>query len=342
VPTLLTDDQYRGRVTQIWGDKIWPTEPYTHSKARIGFQCACGHTWRPVSESIIRLRKDGSGKGCPQCGIKKCAESRRLSTDEYRDRLRSIYGGSISLVGPFNGLEIESIFRCNICNRELLSKPRSLLSVVKKHARFGKCSLLLADETKRHKTCKECDFTKDFNEFTNASSSKDGKQPICKECSDKQYRLTAITDADLRSERSRRRKMNKSPEEEREYREYKTQYQMYRIKTDIQHKLRSTLRNRMCSALKGARRVGRTIELLGCTIAECRTHLERQFKRGMTWENHGTFWHIDHIYPLSKLNLTLASEQRIGFHFTNLQPLKCADNLLKRAKVTNPQMSLCI
>jgi hypothetical protein len=80
----------------------------------------------------------------------------------------------------------------------------------------------------------------------------------------------------------------------------------------------------------GARKAARTMELIGCTIAEVRAHLESHFLPGMTWDNCGrNGWHIDHIRPCYSFNLEDPVQQRICFHFTNLQPMWEADNISK-------------
>ena len=43
-------------------------------------------------------------------------------------------------------------------------------------------------------------------------------------------------------------------------------------------------------------------------------------------------WHIDHIKPCAKFDLSKIEEQKACFHFTNLQPLWASDNLRKSAK----------
>jgi hypothetical protein len=72
----------------------------------------------------------------------------------------------------------------------------------------------------------------------------------------------------------------------------------------------------------------RTVELIGCTTAELRTHIERQFRDGMSWENYGQ-WHVDHIRPCAAFDLTDYAQRCACFHFTNLQPLWAEDNILK-------------
>ena len=68
--------------------------------------------------------------------------------------------------------------------------------------------------------------------------------------------------------------------------------------------------------------------------SKLKTHLESQFKPGMTWDNHGrSGWHIDHIKPLSAFNLADREEFLIAVNFSNLQPLWAIENLKKHKKV---------
>ena len=48
----------------------------------------------------------------------------------------------------------------------------------------------------------------------------------------------------------------------------------------------------------------------------------------MTWDNYGK-WHVDHIIPVSRFDLTDPEQQKICFHFTNLQPLWGGENIGK-------------
>ena len=74
-----------------------------------------------------------------------------------------------------------------------------------------------------------------------------------------------------------------------------------------------------------------TFEIVGCTPDFLRSHLEKQFKPGMTWENYGSYWHVDHRIPLASGN---SPEEIMGLsHWTNLQPLEALENLLKSDKM---------
>jgi len=107
-----------------------------------------------------------------------------------------------------------------------------------------------------------------------------------------------------------------------------------RLKTDINFKLRKTIRARIRLALKNDKKRSKTLKLLGVNnIITAKKHLEKLFKPRMTWKNHGK-WHIDHIKPCSSFDLTKASEQRECFHYTNLQPLWASENLSKGNRIS--------
>jgi hypothetical protein len=109
-----------------------------------------------------------------------------------------------------------------------------------------------------------------------------------------------------------------------------------RRKTDTSFKIINNLRTRIYITIRenSGKKAYRAIELLGCTIQECRNYLENKFKEGMTWGNYGLYgWHIDHIIPCNNFDLTNPEEQKKCFHYTNLQPLWAKENLYKSNKL---------
>jgi len=106
-------------------------------------------------------------------------------------------------------------------------------------------------------------------------------------------------------------------------------------KEDINYKILLVLRSRIGKLLKykSISKYRPTIKLLGCIVPELKLHLEKQFKPGMTWNNHGRYgWHIDHIVPCASFDLSDTEQQKKCFHYTNLQPLWAKENLMKGAK----------
>ena len=76
---------------------------------------------------------------------------------------------------------------------------------------------------------------------------------------------------------------------------------------------------------------GRTEKILGYTRSELIQHIERQFLKGMSWENHG-LWHIDHITPISKLLADGETDLSVINCLSNLKPIWAKDNLVKNNK----------
>lgn len=99
-------------------------------------------------------------------------------------------------------------------------------------------------------------------------------------------------------------------------------------------RVRRNLRSRISSALRGNPKSDISIKLIGCTVQELKIHLESQFKDGMGWHNYGRGgWHVDHIVPCAAFDLTDPVQQRQCFHYTNLQPLWCYENVSKGNKM---------
>lgn len=105
-------------------------------------------------------------------------------------------------------------------------------------------------------------------------------------------------------------------------------------KTDLNYVTKKRLRGRIYAALKKGIKSDSTINLLGCSIEHFKAHFESLFTEGMSWEKYleGGI-HIDHKIPCASFDLTDEKQQKICFHYTNLQPLWWIDNLIKGAKI---------
>lgn len=98
-------------------------------------------------------------------------------------------------------------------------------------------------------------------------------------------------------------------------------------------KIAHRLRNRIRLALIGTSKSDSTFNLLGCSFKFLKQHLESKFTEGMNWDNYGiNGWEIDHILPCISFDLSKPEEQKLCFHYTNLQPLWASIN---RAKNNN-------
>ncbi len=65
----------------------------------------------------------------------------------------------------------------------------------------------------------------------------------------------------------------------------------------------------------------------GGTTQQIRDHIESQFLDGMTWENHGDVWEVDHIKRVRTFDLTDRKQALECFHFSNVRPLWKEENI---------------
>jgi hypothetical protein len=125
------------------------------------------------------------------------------------------------------------------------------------------------------------------------------------------------------------------------YLEWCRAYDKNRRKSDPVYKMRRNIRSLIYHSIKkqGYAKRSKTYKILGCDFDTFKKHIERQFTKGMTWENHGE-WHYDHIIPISSAQ---TEEEVIKLnHYTNFQPLWAEDNLRKSDKIEPTQIKLRI
>lgn len=201
------------------------------------------------------------------------------------------------------------------------------------------------------KQCIKCNVIKEDSEFSKAAKYKDKiyYRNDCKECC-KAYKRTE-------QQKEKQRKYRSSDEykqKRKEYRklphivEYEKQYELKRAKKQERKKSRylylknrlendpffrlsHNLRNRLRSCIKSKKwkKNNEFAQYIGCSREELRSHIEKQFQPGMTWDNYGE-WEIDHIIPVSS-GKTLEELIKLN-HYTNLQPLWWLDNNKKSNK----------
>jgi hypothetical protein len=118
------------------------------------------------------------------------------------------------------------------------------------------------------------------------------------------------------------------------YLDRRRRWERIAVDRDPIFRLVRAVRTRILRGLQGTPKSDKTEEILGCSFYFLRRWLESKFQPGMTWENQGLKgWHIDHIRPCASFDLTDPEQQKLCFHYTNLQPLWAKDNLSKGAKI---------
>lgn len=208
------------------------------------------------------------------------------------------------------------------------------------------------------KICSKCKIEKELSEFYNNQATIDGKNYYCKECSkkcnhnwnkenidyQKRYReLNKGIKIKSKKEKLKETRLfreleykNKLREKRKKYLNYQREYANNRRQIDINFKLSGYMRSSISMRLKKINCANHetTEKLLGCNYDVLRSHLEYLFLPGMTWDNYGRGegkWSIDHIKPCAFFNLIDPEQQKLCFHYTNLQPMWSVENSSKHS-----------
>jgi len=121
------------------------------------------------------------------------------------------------------------------------------------------------------------------------------------------------------------------------YRKAFNERQRKRRITDIQFSLADRLRASVNRAFRRnwIKKPMRTEALIGCSIAEAKAHIEKQFAPGMSWQSKGA-WHIDHYVPIVAFDLTDPEERLLAFNWKNLRPITARENHEKSDTLPDP------
>ncbi len=204
-----------------------------------------------------------------------------------------------------------------------------------------------------NKICSKCQQQKPLKFFPRKKVSKDGYHSRCKVCVNsinKELRLKSIEKYKESRRKYYQNNREKMLEEKKKYhlnhkseksaydkkyrsknkqkiKEFKRNWERLHKDNPI-FKIKRNLRRRIHHVLNGNNKSDATFELIGCSPEEFKSYIESLWTENMSWENYGIYgWHIDHIIPCYKFDLTKPEEQRKCFYYTNQRPLWAKDNL---------------
>lgn len=223
-----------------------------------------------------------------------------------------------------------------------------------------------------NKTCSECKNLKKISDYYNKNIAKDGKETICKKCriskyaeKRKEYHKTYVRKKNSEMKKCYDTIKCKKCEEVKTcsdyyyengyYRKtcklcmikYKTAYakdnrnkinmnRRKKFQTNPQLKIIRAFGSRIYHILKNKTKSSQSIETyLDCTFQQFLDWMQFQFQDGMTFENYGSEWHVDHVNPCSSFDLTDVDQLKICMKWTNLRPCWKIENLKKSNKICN-------
>lgn len=154
-------------------------------------------------------------------------------------------------------------------------------------------------------------------------------------------RAASLEKARERGRRLAAEKRRKDPEAERArvreaLRRYRERNRVENRPQRVRHNVSSRIAHSLRACLAGRKAGRKWPEILGYDLPALIVHIERQFSQGMTWENWGVVWHIDHILPVSSFRIEAVGcpEFRACWALSNLRPLLIGSNLSKGARRT--------
>jgi len=183
------------------------------------------------------------------------------------------------------------------------------------------------------KKCSTCKIERPFELFGKSKRYKDGFKSQCKICT-REYA------AKYRKENKQKtldyaaeyRRQNKEKNQKK-----KAEYQRNRRQTDPAYKMRNNVSVSIHKALKAREKnkTGSVWEALPYSSKQLCEHLEAQFDEHMSWDNHGSYWHVDHIYPQSLLPYDNYEDPNFQkcWALENLRPLEATMNVRKSNKI---------
>lgn len=153
---------------------------------------------------------------------------------------------------------------------------------------------------------------------------------------EKHKELKKVNDARYRQKNlDKLRAYDKARKATEEFRAALKVYRLRKLESNPELRIIESMRGRVRVVVKKFKttKVESSLKLFGCEPILLRNWIEIQFTEGMTWENYGTHWHVDHIIPVSAFNMLDKDHQKMCFHYENLQPLWSIENLIKSDKI---------
>lgn len=186
--------------------------------------------------------------------------------------------------------------------------------------------ILINLDIKRCSICKEIKSRSEFDPHIGF----DGLYSQCKLCERQTHKTDKAKDL-----RKIRNQLDNYKLQNREYQRKRKQDPIYRLNSNFSSLLARTLKKYTQSkVVKGFQHWE---DLVGYTLNDLINHLESQFYKdyNMSWDNYGTYWHVDHIIARSLFTVNELGDEEFKkcWDLTNLQPLYGPDNLKKSNKL---------
>ena len=172
------------------------------------------------------------------------------------------------------------------------------------------------------KECRYCNILQDENEFRH-------NRRKCKTCERKDGRIyRRETDkAKIWAKENKERMVELQKNWYQNNKQYIRNVYNERMETDLVFKKKQDYKGRLRSLLSND--IKSSKNPIGCNSASLKRWLKFNFVSGMTWDNYGTLWNIDHVIPIYTFAHTDDNQLYLCYNWKNIRPTLCSSNRKK-------------
>lgn len=256
---------------------------------------------------------------------------------------------------------IKIMIVCKICSIEKNNEdfyPRYITCiecVLKREGDIFTCNDCGIDKERkafynRYKTCKDCIKKRQRDRNKRDKLKERSGLKVCNTCSEEkdiqEFRVNRASCLDCEREygrdynqRTETRKIWSDNNKQR-HRALTARWIKEKYKNDPMFKFQQIQRKRLSDVVKKFKQGYNTddfIEYLG-KLEILKQWLEFCMTEEMTWDNHGSYWHLDHVIPLFHFDLTINDQIYLCFNWKNVMPLTKEENLQKNRNIIQEQV----
>jgi predicted Zn-ribbon and HTH transcriptional regulator len=121
---LKTHEQFIEEVYELTGEEYSVLGEYQSAKAPLLMKHnECGDEFMAYPSKFVGQEQSR----CPKCAIKRRAEARLKTRNDFIKQLSDVYGDEYEVLGDYKGIKEKILVRHNVCGREYYKSPIALL-----------------------------------------------------------------------------------------------------------------------------------------------------------------------------------------------------------------------
>jgi hypothetical protein len=204
------------------------------------------------------------------------------------------------------------------------------------------------DDGTIRKLCTMCNEKLELNSFRKCKEGTHGVGNRCKPCWKKWYKDRVDNDLEYKKTLAKQRADNHIENKEKYNERHKVDFRQNKVRIYARRKkyylahpdkaLAELHRQHLRNILKSGKE---SPDLLGCNTPFLKLWFDLHFSIDTEFSiaNHGNVWHIDHVIPINKWDLSNEEHKKLCFNWKNLMPLRAGENISKHDNIDLAQVT---